>query len=256
LHRGNHLNNPIWDVKRKRKVPLHTTATQILTKDDVARLNYAEIGEIIKNALDYDEYQYQKDNGILIKEEYRAEGLHKILYKCPNCKTEHKMASSGTEIFCEECGKRYVWQENGYIKAVDGETEFDHIPNWYKWERECVKEEILNGTYKLDTDVDILIARDTKKLYRVGSGHLVHTIDGFVLDGCDGELHYEHKPLCSHSLYADYNWYELGDIICIGNSDCMYYCFPKCEGDVVAKARLATEEIYKIRMKEKNTANN
>jgi hypothetical protein len=34
-------------------------------------------------------------------------------------------------------------------------------------------------------------------------------------------------------------------VICIGNKDCLYYCFPKKDG-VVAKTRIAAEELYKI----------
>ena len=35
-------------------------------------------------------------------------------------------------------------------------------------------------------------------------------------------------------------------MICIGNKDALYYCFPK-GGDVVAKTRLAAEELYKMK---------
>lgn len=35
-------------------------------------------------------------------------------------------------------------------------------------------------------------------------------------------------------------------MICIGNSDVLYYCFPTEGGDVVAKTRLAVEELYKL----------
>ena len=38
----------------------------------------------------------------------------------------------------------------------------------------------------------------------------------------------------------------MGDIICIGNQDVLYYCFPQ-GGDVVAKTRLAAEELYKLK---------
>ena len=44
---------------------------------------------------------------------------------------------------------------------------------------------------------------------------------------------------------------ERGDVIGIGNRDCLYYCFPKpTDGKIppVAKARLATEELYKMAM--------
>ena len=43
-------------------------------------------------------------------------------------------------------------------------------------------------------------------------------------------------------------WYELGDVICIGNGEHLFYCFP--QGNVpVAKARLAAEELYKLHKK-------
>ena len=80
----------------------------------------------------------------------------------------------------------------------------------------------------------------------VGDGWLTHSKDGFRLTGCKGQLTYEQKPRASHTLNADFYWYCIGDVIGIGNRDCLYYCFPQVEGDVVTKARLATEELYKI----------
>ena len=41
----------------------------------------------------------------------------------------------------------------------------------------------------------------------------------------------------------------MGDVICLGNGDVLYYCFPKGGGDVVAKTRLAAEELYKMKKK-------
>ena len=38
-------------------------------------------------------------------------------------------------------------------------------------------------------------------------------------------------------------------MICIGNRDALYYCFPKKQG-VVAKTRLAAEELFKIKSAE------
>lgn len=97
----------------------------------------------------------------------------------------------------------------------------------------------------MDLQVDIAVMCDYKAIYQVGSGRLIHTPEGFRLEGCDGKLSYTQSPLSSYGLYSDYYWYELGDVICIGDKDCLYYCFPK-EKDVVAKARLAAEELYKI----------
>ncbi len=123
---------------------------------------------------------------------------------------------------------------------------FSHIPDWYRWERECVRRELEEGSYRLDVEVDICMMVNTKSIYRVGSGRLQHSPEGFQLTGCGGKLDYFQKPSASYSLYSDYYWYEIGDMICIGNTDALYYCFPKSGGDVVAKTRLAAEELYRM----------
>ena len=106
-------------------------------------------------------------------------------------------------------------------------------------------EELESGTYNLETDVVIRMMVDYKAIYNVGTGKLKHTVDGFRLTGCDGKLDYEQNPLASYGLYSDYFWYELGDVICIGNNEALYYCFPQ-DNTPVAKTRMAAEELYKI----------
>ena len=86
---------------------------------------------------------------------------------------------------------------------------------------------------------------DFKAIYKVGEGHLIHNNAGFTLTGCDGRLNYTQPPQASYSLYADYYWYEMADVICIGDTEVHYFCFPKNNAPV-AKIRLATEEMYKL----------
>ena len=121
---------------------------------------------------------------------------------------------------------------------------FTHIPDWYAWERVQVRKELEAGTYRLETDVKIGMMVDYKAIYMVGTGHLTHDTDGFHLTGCDGALEYHQGPLSCYSLYSDYYWYEIGDVIGIGNTEFSYFCFPQKHVSVT-KARLATEELYK-----------
>ncbi len=243
---GAFARDPLYNNLQVRKVDVSATETYLLSPDMIKEMSLEEIEAVIKEQFSFDNFKWQQENKVKIDFEGRADYLNRVLYKCPNCKTEGKMLGKGTKITCEECGKTHILDEYGYLTAEDGEPCFTHIPDWYKWERECVKEEIENGTYRLDCPVDIMMTIDTRNLYSVGEGKLVHTPEGFILEGCDGALKYEHKPLASYSLYADFNWYEIGDIICIGNHEALYYCLPKGVRDVVAKARLAAEEIYKI----------
>ena len=155
------------------------------------------------------------------------------------------MEGKGIHLTCHHCGARYELTENGYL-ASDNAV-FNHVPYWYNWQRREVRKELERGTYKLEVDVDIAMMVNHNAIYRVGEGHLIHTAEGFRLTGCDGKLDYTQTPLACYSLYADYYWYEIADMICIGNQDVQYYCFPKNCGDVVAKTRLATEELYKMK---------
>ena len=164
------------------------------------------------------------------------------------------MHGEGITLKCLECGKTHELNEYGSLVPVTSDEGFNHIPDWYKWEREEVKKEILAGEYKLDAPVNVWISLDTKKLYDIGEGRLCHTDEGFVLYDAKGNQLYEHKPLASYSICADFNFYEVGDVISIANPECIYYCFPKDQTTPVAKARLAAEEIYKIKHEEKLAA--
>jgi 1-acyl-sn-glycerol-3-phosphate acyltransferase len=244
---GAFSRTPLYNELRDRKaVKVSAKITCLYTREEIKENTVQVLSDGLDAAFGFDHFKWQKENGIEITDETRAEGLSRILYKCAHCGTEGKMEGKGTGLTCHHCGKHYELTPLGELKADDGNTEFSHIPDWYAWQRAQVRQEILEGTYKLDLDVKIGLLVDFKNIYMVGEGHLTHDRSGFVLDGCDGRLHYEQKPQACYSLYADYYWYEIADVICIGDNDTLYYCFPEGEGDVVAKSRLAVEEMYKL----------
>lgn len=245
---GAYTRDPLYNGLRRRKVDVFADVTYLLSKEDVSIKGADELQAIIKEEFSFDNFAWQQEKKISVKEPFRAEGLNRVLYKCPHCMTEGAMEGKGAQLICNHCGKVYELTEYGYLNALDGDTKFDHVPDWYQWERECVKKEILDATYGLEVPVDICMMVNMKSIYRVGEGVLTHTNEGFHLTGCDGKLEYHQKPTASYSLYADYYWYEIGDVISIGDAKASYYCFPKDGGDIVAKTRLATEEMYKIEM--------
>ncbi len=246
---GAFLHDPLYNCLKKRKTKVTARLTCLLTREEIKNKSVEEIDSILDAAFSFDNFARQYETGTEIKEPFRAEGLERILYKCAACHSEGTMRGEGAHITCGHCGKIYELDTLGRLKALSGETEFEHIPDWYRWERECVANELINGEYLLDTAVDIGIMTDYKKIYMVGEGRLIHNADGFTLNGCDGKLSYSHPPLSSYGLYADYYWYEIGDVICIGNKERLYYCFPKSKS-IVAKARLAAEELYRLKKQE------
>ena len=251
---GAFARDPLYNNLQKRRVKVTADVKYLLSPELIEVMTAEEIQEIIEKEFSFDNFSWQKENKIKIKEKFRADGLNRILYKCPHCHAEGEMVGSGTEISCKRCGKSYYMDEYGTLSAKEGVTEFSHIPDWYDWERKCVREEIERGEYSLDLDCEILMTVTDYKFYRIGEGRLRHDRGGFVLDGCEGKLHYEHKPLAAHSVNSDFYYYQMGDVISFGNNDGLFYCFPKTERDVVCKARFAHEEIYKLAKEEKALA--
>lgn len=257
LHHGNYLHSPFWNFRQKRKVPLYTTMTQILTAEQVKQMSVDEINKAVQDALTYDDYQYQKDNGILITEPFRAEGLHKVLYQCPHCKAESKMASKGAEIYCTACGKRWFLREDGQLEAKEGETEFPHIPDWFRWEREQVREQIENGTYHFEDEVEVYGFPRCWRFIPLGKGKLTHDIEnGFTLTGhYRGEdYRIERTPPESNSLHIEYDYCYIKPFDCvdISTEKDSYYCYPTKE-NVVTKLAFATEELF-LMHQERNKA--
>ena len=248
---GAFSRDPLYNNLQRRKVKVSATLEYLLSKDDINRMTPEEIQAVIEEQFSFDSFKWQKENRVRISEGFRADGLERILYKCPVCGKENTMLGKGIHITCSSCGAKYELNEYGELIAAENtEESFSHVPDWYKWEREEVKKEIESGEYGLDTPVDIWISVDTKGVYGVGSGRLVHSKDGFKLTSDDGEINYEQKPMHSHSICSDFNFYERGDIIALSGPECIYYCFPKSNDVAVAKARLAAEEYYKIAWQE------
>lgn len=245
ITKGAFARDPLYNMLQIRKVDVSAHVKCIATEDEIKEKSVAELDALLEKEFSFDNFAWQRDNKIEINEPFRADGLHRILYKCPNCSKENHMEGKGTELECKACKKKWHMDEYGCLNAIEGKTEFSHIPDWYDWQRESVRNEIESGEYKLDTDVDIAIQVNLDGICNIGLGKLTHDINGFHLVSEDGKLDYSQPATASYTIYSDYYWYEIGDVIGIGNTEFSYFCFPK-ENVSVTKTRLAAEEIYKI----------
>ena len=242
--------DPLYNMLQIRDVKVSAHVKCIATTEELKEKSVAELDALLAESFAFDNFAWQRDNKISIDVPYRADGLHRILYKCPHCGCENKMEGKGIHLNCHACGKQWTMDEFGQLVGNDGETEYPHIPDWYQWQRECVRKELEDGTYLLDTDVEIAVQVNLNGVYMIGNGHLTHNEDGFHLTGAEGKLDYSQSAVHSHTLYSDYYWYEIGDVIGIGDNEFSYFCFPK-ENVSVTKARLATEELYKMKKQRK-----
>lgn len=244
---GNHINSPVWNLT-ERGNRTEAELKQIIKADEIDKLSVYEINKRINDEFVYDDFQWQKENKVKIDYKDRAKGLHKVLYQCPNCMTEYRMNSEGTELWCSSCNKHWNMNEFGELEALDGKTEFSHIPDWYEFEREQVRKEVQEGRYSICLDVRIDSLPNSKGYINLGEGKLVHNCEGFLLTGFYANEHFsvEKNVKSMYSCHIEYDYLgKYGDCIDLSTLTDTYYIYPYGNDFSVTKIALATEELYK-----------
>jgi len=251
---GHHVNSPVWNLSDRGVKPVEAEMTCLFTAETLAKASSEEVNQAINAAFVYDDFAWQQKRGIRISTPTRAEGLHKVLYQCPHCRTEYPMHSKGSELICDASGKRWQMDELGSLRATEGETEFPHIPDWYEWERANVRREVEAGTYSFSAPVRVMSLPNANGYIHIGDGMLTHGMDGFTVRGSGNYGTFEmFKPVPSlYSCHIELNYLEkYGDCVDLNTLDDTWYCYPQDCDFSVTKIALATEELYQNHMRKK-----
>ena len=244
---GHHVNSPFWNLPDHHVKGTTATMTCLYTAEEVGNASHEEIAAAIERAFQYDDFRWQKENGIRITYPDRAKGLHKVLYQCPRCGVEYRMASAGTELWCQSCGKRWEMTELGELCAREGETEFSHIPDWYEWERQNVRREVAGGTYHFRCRARVDALPNARGYMDLGAAELIHDMTGFTLRGSYRGEDYEVVIPASglYSCHIEYDYLgRYGDCVDLNTAEDTLYTYPEGRDFSVTKLALATEELY------------
>ena len=246
---GHHIDSPFWNLHFRGVRPTEAEMTVQFTADELKAATPDAINERLVQAFQYDDYAWQKARGIRVTYEKRAEGLEKVLYQCPACGTEFRMASEGATLFCRACGKRWHYTEQGELRAESGETAFSHIPDWYEWERANVRAEVEAGTYDSgELPVTVRSLPNAKRFILLGEGTLRHDMQGFHVSGKDrdGDPFAMEKSVPSmYSCHIEYEYLgKFGDCVDLNTLTDTWYIYPHDCAFAVTKMALATEELY------------
>lgn len=246
---GHHVNSPFWNLHERKVKPTEAEMKLQYTAEQLKAASNEEINRRLVEAFQYDDFRWQKEKGIRTTYMKRAEGLHKVLYQCIACGTEHKMSSHGNRLICNHCGKTWTMTELGELSADNGETEFSHIPDWYEWERANVRAQVENGTYTsgiLPVKVDTL--PNAKKFIHLGEGTMVHDMNGFIVRGVDSrgeKFEMIKNPPSLYSCHIEYEYLgKFGDCVDLNTLTDTWYIYPHDCDFSVTKMALATEELY------------
>ena len=244
---GNFLNSPQWQKRPYKRIRQEAEISVLLTVEDLQSMTADEVQAKIEKAFERDEYRWQVEKGYHIKCKTRAEGLHRILYKCPACGQEFKMRTEGIKLWCDACGATWEMDTLSRLQGVNTEAGFSHIPDWYRWEREEVRKEVQAGTYHFEDDVRVEDYYSTEVGFvNAGDAHVVHDENGFTFTGTvDGQPFRLNKPVSSmYSVHIEYDFLGRGDAFDIATETTSYFMFLKNAKNYLTKMHFAQEELY------------
>ena len=245
---GNYLYCPQWSDRKVRKIrPIVSEVRTVIKKHDLQYLDSAEIQNIIESQYDMSEEAWMRDNNILNTYPNRAVGLERILYKCPHCGTECEMSSETHFLKCNHCGTTYDYLENGQLENVNGESKFIYPSDWYKWEKECVKKEVSEGTYSFEDDVRVekLLGAGIGFVPQEGHYHLTHDIkEGITVKGTDNDFVFNRSSLQSYAIHIEYNYEDRGAFLELADLKDTYFIYPLNKANHLTKIHFAVECIY------------
>ncbi|MBQ8295839.1 MAG: hypothetical protein IJX87_05345 [Clostridia bacterium] len=244
---GNFINSPQWSKHPYRKIRQEAHVYQLLTVEELEKMTAEEVQAKIEQAFEKDEYKWQVEKGYHTKCKKRADGLYRILYKCPACQAEFKTKSEGIHLWCEACGAKWEMDTLSRLKGVNTDKGFSHIPDWYRWEREEVRKEVQAGTYHFEDDVRVEEYYSTKVGFiNVGDAHVTHDENGFTFTGTvDGKPFALNKPVSSmYSVHVEYDFLNRVDSFDIATDETSYFMFLKTAPNYLTKMHFAQEELY------------
>lgn len=171
---GAYCTFPKWREKGEERIgKIHASIKRLLTADEVAQKNVAEIKEITENAIRHDDELAMQ--GVEFQCENIANGLDKILFKCPKCLQEGTISSEGNHVRCT-CGLGATL--DSFYRLHD--APFESVNEWFAWQQSSIDTE----TERLETKARLgCYGEDGFMDPQAGEGEVYMDKDLFKLSG-------------------------------------------------------------------------
>ena len=246
--KGSYFSKPRYS-KDVKKGKITVTFDKLFSSEECKTLSEEQLHKGLLEKLQYNEFEEFKGEKVAFRgKKPTIDGLDNIIFKCPNCDSEHTFSIEKDVMSCSQCGFSIKMDEYYDIIGVNGSLPFANIDAWYKWQRKRIAQDVLKDDFCLSTRVAIGTI-NVKKLdnnYSIltrGEGTLTLTNKGLTYEGIyDGErvsMFFEPKQVYSltMSLAYDLDLYYKGQ----------YFNFKLLENEkTVAKWMIAAEEIHNL----------
>lgn len=182
---GGYFVWPRWSSFR-RPGRMETVAKPLLSATEIAKMDAGQILSVIRQALAYNDYDWNRRAKVDYSHPKAAERLDLILHQCPRCLDERSMRATGTELSCCGCGNTAVVDQYGLLQPLDDTcVVFDDPVEWTAWQRENMSAMLHDKDFCLQAVVkDLRVADKYYGAYRsCGRGLMVLRREGLYFHG-------------------------------------------------------------------------
>lgn len=168
--KGGYMSRPRWAVKgRKGVMELHYDV--LFTKEDIKKKSLDEIYNEMNQAIQYNEYDWQKENMHYYRSKNPAQFLENYLYICPKCDEIGTLESSGDSFYCKNCGLMHTLDNYGFFNNSD--RKFDNPQEWGDWQDERLRQFAAERDFLFrDKNARLFSENEKGRLYVAAEGEL------------------------------------------------------------------------------------
>lgn len=178
---GGYLTSPRWAKFKIRNGGIHIEARKILDPEEIQDMEEDILHKHILEALDYNDYDFQKTHKGKYKTKDPALGLHNIIHQCPRCKKNQAMNTKGNEIFCIYCGNKAKMSDEGFLlPESESDVVFPDPVQWNSWQIENMTPTVLDPDFLLSAQVKTFETVNETSFSYLGEGVLNLSHSGFL----------------------------------------------------------------------------
>ncbi len=173
---GDYFASPKWGNGLRRGSRIYAELDILFTREEIEVLSVEDIKTRVTERLYYDEFEWIKtQKHVRYKSKKLAEGLENILSRCPKCQSKFTITTKKRDVFCEKCGKMAELDDR---YSFVGSTPFANFADWYLWQSEKLKEEILEDPeYAISSEVELRLPPFDGKSYTRAAGRGIARLD-------------------------------------------------------------------------------
>ena len=219
------------------------------TPQMLEELTEEQIYKILLEKISYNDFAFNKTaRNPYIGKKPNADGIGKILYKCPDCEKEYTLQVENDTVVCRDCGFRV--QINEYYDLISSSKNCpEDIDLWYKWQRRCVAEEVKDDGFAMTLKGSLCTLRldklkkapENRKVLSVGQAQLTNRGLSFAGELNGERVDFDFPAISLYSLTCSTKGY----LEFYHNND-YYMLIPDEKDQCLIKWTLAAEEIHNL----------